>query len=161
VIAACWACVPLYFLLFLPADASGVRSTATIVSEQFAMPSALQWKGVAERIAKDVKDLPASAVVSMAVAAFAAVAIELLRIVTMDRFPLSAVAIGLGVVQPPDAVLAMFAGALLIWLMGMRHKSPGSRGHRIWVEGCEPICAVLISGAALMVIGNAVLNAVF
>ena len=161
IFAGVLACVPLYFLLFLPADASGVRSTATIVSEQFAMPSALQWKGVAELIAKGVKDLPASAIVSMVVAAIAAVAIELLRIVTKGRFPLSAVAIGLGVVLPPESVLAMFAGALLFWLMGLRHKTPGSRGHRMWVEGCEPICAGLISGAALMGIGNAVLNAVF
>jgi OPT family oligopeptide transporter len=161
IFAGVLACVPLYFLLFLPADASGVRSTATIISEQFAMPSALQWKGVAELIAKGVKDLPASAIVSMVVAAIAAVAIELLRIVTKGRFPLSAVAIGLGVVLPPEAVLAMFAGALLFWAMGLRHKTPGSRGHRIWVEGCEPICAGLISGAALMGIGNAVLNAVF
>lgn len=161
IFAGVLACVPLYFLLFLPADASGVRSTATIVSEQFAMPSALQWKGVAELIAKGVKDLPASAVVSMIVAAIAAAAIELLRIVTKGRFPLSAVAIGLGVVLPPEAVLAMFAGALLFWVMGLRNKQPGSRGHRIWVEGCEPICAGLISGAALMGIGNAVLNAVF
>ncbi len=43
--AGALACVPLYFLLFLPADANGVRSTATIVSDQFAMPAALQWKG--------------------------------------------------------------------------------------------------------------------
>ncbi|HEX4944094.1 MAG TPA: OPT/YSL family transporter, partial [Usitatibacteraceae bacterium] len=35
--AGALACVPLYFILFLPADANGLRSTATIVSEQFAM----------------------------------------------------------------------------------------------------------------------------
>ena len=42
--------------------------------------------------------------------------------------------------------------------MGLRYKSPGTRGHAIWVEGCEPICAGLISGAALMGIGNAIVN---
>ncbi len=36
-------CVPLFFLLFLPPDANGVRNPATIVSEQFAMPAAMQW----------------------------------------------------------------------------------------------------------------------
>jgi len=68
------------------------------------------------------------------------------------------VSIGLGVVLPPESVLAMFLGALLFWIMGRRNKTPGSQGNRIWVEGCEPICAGLISGAALMGIGNAIIN---
>jgi uncharacterized oligopeptide transporter (OPT) family protein len=152
------ACVPLYFLLFLPADASGVRSAATIVSEQFAMPAAIQWKGVAEIIAKGFSGLPLSALIAMGVAATAAVVIELARVATKGRFPLSSVSIGLGVVLPPESTFAMFVGALMFWLMGLRHKAPGTRGHTIWVEGCEPICAGLISGAALMGIGNAIVN---
>ena len=63
IVAGALASVPLFFLLFLPPDASGVRSAATIVSEQFAMPAALQWKGVAEIIAKGVSSLPNSAIV--------------------------------------------------------------------------------------------------
>ena len=73
------------------------------MSDQFAFPAALQWKGVAELIAKGVSALPYSAVVSMIVAAVAAAAIEIARIVTKGRFPLSAVSIGLGVVLPPEA----------------------------------------------------------
>jgi len=152
------ACVPLYFLLFLPADANGLRSTATLVTEQFAMPAALQWKGVAELIAKGIQGLPQSAVIAMVVAALSAFAIEVARIVTKGRFPLSAVSIGLGVVLPPESVFAMWVGALLFWFMGMRNKQSGSTGHRFWVEGCESICAGLISGAALMGIGNAIVN---
>jgi uncharacterized oligopeptide transporter (OPT) family protein len=154
------ACVPLYFLLFLPPDANGVRSTATVISEQFAMPAVIQWKGVAEIIAKGLQGLPSSAIVAMAVAAAGAVAIELARVFTRGRFPLSAVSIGLGVVLPPEATLAMWVGALLFWFMGRRHKTPGTRGHAVWVDGFEAICAGLISGAALMGIGNAVLNVV-
>ncbi|HJV72283.1 OPT family oligopeptide transporter [Ideonella sp.] len=152
------ACVPLYFLLFLPPDANGVRSTATIVSDQFAFPGALQWKGVAEIIAKGVSALPTSAVIAMAVAVVAAIAIELAKVFTKGRFPLSSVSIGLGVVLPPESTFAMFAGALMFWLMGLRHKAPGTRAHAIWVEGAEPICAGLISGSALMGIGNAIIN---
>ncbi len=152
------ACVPLYFLLFLPPDANGLRSTATIVSEQFSMPGAITWKGVAEIIARGFDGLPASAVVAMAVAAITAVVIELARVITKGRFPLSSVSIGLGVVLPPESTLAMFAGALVFWLMGLRHKTPGTRGHAVWVEGAEPICAGLISGAALVGIGNALVN---
>ncbi|HLO95432.1 MAG TPA: OPT/YSL family transporter, partial [Burkholderiaceae bacterium] len=96
---------------------------------------------------------------SMAVAAVTAVVIELLRIRTRGRFPLSSVSIGLGVVLPPDAVICMFIGALLFWIMHKRSEAdPQSPGYRRWVEGAEPICAGLISGAALMGIGNALLN---
>ena len=158
IIAGALASVPLFFLLFLPPDASGVRSTATIVSEQFAMPAALQWKGVAEIIAKGVSSLPNSAIVSMIVAAVAAAAIEIARIVTKGRFPLSAVSVGLGVVLPPEASFMMWVGALLFWWMGRKHKRPGTKGNDFWVEGCEPICAGLISGAALVGIGNAIVN---
>ncbi len=151
-------CVPLFYLLFLPPDANGVRSAATIVSEQFAMPAALQWKGVAELIAKGVSALPYSAVVSMIVAAVCAAAIEIAKIVTKGRFPLSAVAIGLGVVLPPEATFAMFVGALMFWWMARRHREPTAKGHAAWVEGQESICAGLISGAALVGIGNAIVN---
>ena len=152
------AAIPLYFLLFLPPDANGIRSTATIVSEQFAMPGALQWKGVADLIAKGVSALPTSAIISMVVAAFAALAIEVARIVTKGRFQLSAVAIGLGVVLPPEASFMMWIGALVFWWMGRKNTTPGTKGHDFWVEGCEPICAGLISGSALVGIGNAILN---
>jgi len=42
--------------------------------------------------------------------------------------------------------------------MGRKHKTAGAPGWRIWVDGMEPICAGLISGAALMGIGNAIIN---
>src|SRR6185436_9786456 len=151
-------CVPLFYLLFLPPDANGLRSTATIVSDQFGMPSALQWKGVAELIGKGVSSLPQSAIIAMVVAAIAAVAIEVAKIMTKGRFPLSAVAVGLGVVLPPEATFAMWVGAMMFWWMGRKHKEPGTRGHTVWVEGYESICAGLISGSALVGIGDAIIN---
>jgi uncharacterized oligopeptide transporter (OPT) family protein len=158
IFAGALACVPLFFLLFLQPDANGVRSVGNMVSEQFAFPAALQWKGVAEIIAKGVSALPYTAIVSMIVAAVSAAAIEIAKIVTRGRFPLSAVSIGLGVVLPPEATFAMFVGALLFWIMGRRHPVKGTRGNEFWVEGLEPICAGLISGSALMGIGNAIVN---
>jgi uncharacterized oligopeptide transporter (OPT) family protein len=158
IFAGALACVPLFYLLFLPPDSSGVRSVATMVSDQFAFPAALQWKGVAELIAKGLSALPHSAVVSMIVAAVCAAAIEIAKIFTKGRFPLSSVSIGLGVVLPPESTFGMFVGALVFWLMGRRHKQPGTPGHRFWVDGLEPICAGLISGAALVGIGNAIVN---
>ena len=158
IIAGAIACVPLYYLLFLPPDANGVRSTATIISEQFAMPGAVQWKGVAELIMRGVSSLPYTAVVSMIVAAACAAAIEIMRIVTKGRFPLSAVSIGLGVVLPPESTFGMWVGAMIFWIMARRNQAPGTKGHEFWVEGMEPICAGLISGSALMGIGNAIVN---
>ena len=159
IFAGAIACVPLFFLLFLPPDANGVRSPSTIISEQFAMPAALQWKGVAEIITKGLSSLPHSAIVSMIVAAICAVAIEVAKIVTKGRFPLSAVALGLGVVLPPESTFAMFVGAFGFWILGRPHRdAKGTRGYEMWVEGVEPICAGLIAGSALMGIGNAIVN---
>src|SRR4029079_7532255 len=126
------ACVPLFFLLFLPPDANGVRSTATIISDQFAMPGAIQGKGVAEIITKGLTSLPQSAIIAMAVAALTAVAVEVARIVTKGRSGLSAVAIGLGVVLPPESTLAMFIGALIFWIMKLRHPRSGTKEHEVW-----------------------------
>jgi uncharacterized oligopeptide transporter (OPT) family protein len=151
-------CVPLFFLLFLPPNAAGVRSAETIVSEQFAMPAALQWKGVADLIANGVKNLPSSAIAAMAVAALAAVVFEVMRIRTKGRFPISAVSVGLGVVLPPTSCFAMWLGALVFWWQARKQPAPGSKQHDLWVEGSEPICAGLISGAALVGIANAVVN---
>ena len=158
IFAGAIACVPLFYLLFLPPDANGVRSTATIITDQFAMPAALQWKGVAELITKGLTALPWTAVVSMIVAALAAAAIEIARIATQGRFPLTAVSIGLGVVLPPEATLAMWVGAMIFWWSARKHRAPGTRGHTMWVDGYESIAAGLISGAALVGIGNAIVN---
>jgi uncharacterized oligopeptide transporter (OPT) family protein len=157
IISGSLASIPLFFLLFLPPNSEGVRSTSTIVSDQFAMPAALQWKGVAELIAKGVSSLPPSVIYSMITAAVCAVVFEVARVMTKGRFPISAVSVGLGVVLPPESTFAMWIGALLFWMLSYG-KQPGSKGHDFWVEGCEPICAGLISGAALMGIGNAILN---
>ena len=160
IFAGALAAVPLFYLLFLPPAADGTRSAATIVSDQFAMPAAVQWRGVAELIAHGLKSLPASAVASMIVAAVCAAAIEIARIVTKGRFPLSAVSIGLGVVLPPEYVFAMWIGAAIFWWQGRKYSIPGTKGHDFWVEGCEPICAGLISGWALTGIANSVINVV-
>ena len=158
IVAGALAATPLFYLLFLPPNASGVRSTATLVTEQFAMPAAVQWKGVADLIAKGLGSLPVSAMVAMAIAAVMALVFEGLRIRSRGRFPLSAVSIGLGVVLPPESTLAMWIGAFVFWWMG-RKAVAGTPQHDLWVEGCEPICAGLISGAALIGIGNALVNA--
>jgi uncharacterized oligopeptide transporter (OPT) family protein len=113
---------------------------------------------VAEIIAKGVHGAPTSAVWAAGVAAVAAILMETARIVTKGRFPLSAVSVGLGVVLPFDSCVAMWIGAMGFWILGRVYKTPGTQGHKIWVEGAEPICAGLISAAALMGICDALIN---
>jgi uncharacterized oligopeptide transporter (OPT) family protein len=79
------------------------------------------------------------------------VAFELLRASTKGKFPLSAVAIGLGVVIPVDSSLMMWSGALLFhWLERIYSRKPEtSLGRALWVDSHEPIAAGLVAGAAL------------
>ncbi|MET0382516.1 MAG: OPT/YSL family transporter [Burkholderiaceae bacterium] len=158
IVAGALASVPLFFLLFLRPDAHGARDPATLISDAFPMPAAVQWQGVAQIIAKGFYGLPASAVAAMGVAALAAIAMELARVLTKGRFPLSAVSVGLGVVLPFDSCVAMWLGAMGFWALGRLHREPGTRAHAIWVDGAEPICAGLISAAALMGIANALID---
>jgi OPT family oligopeptide transporter len=158
ILAGTVATVPLFFLLFLPPGPDGTRSPSTIVSEQFPMPGAVQWKGVADLITNGLSQLATSAVISMIVAAILAVVFEVARIRTKGRFPLSAVSIGLGVILPPESCFAMWVGAMIFWWQARKQPAPGTRAHAIWIEGYESICAGLISGAALVGIGNAIVN---
>ncbi len=150
--------VPLFFLLFLRPDASGVVDATRIMSDAFPMPAALQWRGVAEIIAKGFHGAPHTAVMAAAIAAVVALLMEMARIFTKGRFPLSAVSVGLGVVLPFDSCVAMWIGAMGFWILGRIYRAPGTQGHKIWVEGAEPICAGLISAAALMGICDALIN---
>jgi uncharacterized oligopeptide transporter (OPT) family protein len=159
IISGALAATPLFFLLFLPPGADGTRSPATIVSDQFPMPRVMEWKGVADLIARGVATLPASVIVSMALAAALAAFIEIMTIVRKKPFPLSSVSIGLGVILPPDACFAMWIGGMFFWWMGRRHPKAGTKGNRLWVESAEPICAGLIAGAALVGIANAIVIA--
>ena len=52
----------------------------------------------------------------------------------------------------------MWIGALIFWYMGKRNKVEGTKAHTFWVGGCEAISAGLISGAAIIGIGNAIIN---
>jgi len=150
--------VPLFFLLFLRPDASGAMDATRIMSETFPMPAAVQWQGVAEIIAKGFHGAPTSAVWAAGLAAVAAVLMEAARIVSKGRFPLSAVSVGLGVVLPFDSCVAMWIGAMGFWILGRIYRTPGTKANDIWVEGAEPICAGLISAAALMGICDALIN---
>ncbi len=162
IVAGALAATPLFYVLFLSNYRPGDDLQAAMSPEggQFTFPSAIQWKGVSDLVTSIFGGgtgtlLTTSIIVSMVVAAVAGVVMEVARIFTRNRFPLSPLAIGLGVVVPPESTLAMFAGALFFWFMQRRHgDQPESRGHKLWLDTQEPICAGLIAGAALVGIGD-------
>jgi uncharacterized oligopeptide transporter (OPT) family protein len=171
IFAGALAATPLFFLLFTgrydPAEAATnpqhLQQIMAPEGGQFGFPSALQWKGVSDLISSVFSGqgtlLRQSAINSMFIAAAVALAMEVVRALRKGRFPLSPLAIGLGVVVPADSTIAMAAGACFFWLAHrLFAKREGSAAKKIWVDSHEPICGGIIAGAALVGIGNAVVN---
>jgi uncharacterized oligopeptide transporter (OPT) family protein len=153
---------PLFFVLFLSDYRPGAPLQAVMSPEggTFGFPAATQWKGVSDLVTSVFGGgggilLTPSILWSMAIAALAGLVLETVRSVSRGQFPINPLAIGLGVVVPPESTMAMFAGAGFFWLMGKLYgRRTESAGHRLWVDTQEPICAGLIAGAALIGIGD-------
>jgi uncharacterized oligopeptide transporter (OPT) family protein len=155
IVAGAIASTPLFYLLFLSEWKPGMSIQDTMISEQFGFPSALQWKGVSDLVQavfnKGHAPIPESAVWAMGIAAGVGLVLELVRIATRMRFPISPLAIGLGVVVPPESTFAMFAGGLFFWWMHRRYACrTETAGFKLWIDSHEPICAGIIAGAALV-----------
>jgi len=168
IMAGALASVPLFFVLFglWSYDPAGGRSIEeTMVSAQFTFPAALQWKGVSDLVTSifggdgSSSLMTPSIVWSMVLAALAGLVMEFVRIRRRGAFPLSPLAIGLGVLVPPESTFMIFCGALFFWLMSRRYEERrDTTGWRLWVDTQEPICAGLIAGAALIGIGDVLLR---
>uniref|UniRef100_A0A832ML70 OPT family oligopeptide transporter n=1 Tax=Eiseniibacteriota bacterium TaxID=2212470 RepID=A0A832ML70_UNCEI len=162
IVAGALASTPLFFVLFLSDWTPGASMQAVMAPDggQFSFPSAVQWKGVSDLVTSVFGGgsgslLTPSILTSMIIAGAAGLALEVARIVTRGAFPISPLAIGLGVVVPPESTFMMFLGAGFFWLMHRRHgAAPDSAGNRLWVQTQEPICAGIIAGAALVGIGD-------
>ncbi len=162
IIAGAVVSTPLFYVMFLSKRTEGQTVEQAMVSDQFPMPSAVQWKGVADIIERGFKGLSPSIMWSLGIAAVVALVFELLRMRTKGKFWLSPVSIGLGVVLPPDATLCMFIGAVVFHLLHKRNElREGTLGHTLWVRSMEPICAGIIAGAALTGIGDKLLDVFF
>jgi len=167
IFAGALAATPLFFLLFglwHHDPAAGKSIEETMVSPQFSFPAALQWKGVSDLVTAVFGGgagslLSHSILWSMGIAGVASLAMEFYRIRSRGRFPLSPLAIGLGVLVPPESTLMMFLGALFFWAMSRRYEERrDTTGWKLWVDTQEPICAGLIAGAALMGIGDVLIR---
>lgn len=170
ILAGAMASTPLFYLLFLSkydpekaaVDPQHVQKVMAPEGDPFSFPSAVQWKGVSDLVTAIFGEsgagslLTTSIVVSMVIAAAVGLVMEITRIVTKNKFPLSPLALGLGVVVPPDSTMAMFAGAMMFTILGSVYRKRPEEwlGRKIWVDCHEPLCAGLIAGAALIGIGE-------
>lgn len=165
VVSGALASTPLFYALFLPRYKPGDNVQATMVTDQFGFPSAIQWKGVSDLVTGIFDSgkgsiIAQSAVISMVIAGVAGLALELWRTLSKGRFPISPLAIGLGVVVPPESTIAMCAGAAFFYFLGRAYaRRTDSFGHRLWIGAYEPICAGIVAGAALVGIGDALVKA--
>ncbi|MEQ1502014.1 MAG: OPT family oligopeptide transporter [Myxococcota bacterium] len=146
----------LFFILFLPHHDPTQPLGPQLQTDKYPMPAVDLWRGVAELIASGGHDLPRSALIAMGVAGITGILFEVARVRSRGRFPLSAVAVGLGVVIPVDSTLMMFAGALFFAWMERRNRqrAEGTLARGLWVDSQEPIAAGIVAGAALTGIGD-------
>lgn len=152
----------LFFALFTKGvDPQNPDTIANIQTDQFPMPAVTIWRGVAEVLTAGLDKLPKSIQLAVIVASVVAILLEIGRIVTKNRLPLSPVAMGLAFVIDFRSSLCMFAGAFLFWLLGVgRVKETPNDGEEeltpdnLWVQNHEPICAGIIAGASLMGIAD-------
>jgi OPT family oligopeptide transporter len=159
IIAGGLASTPLFYIMFLGKWKPGQNVEEAMVTQDFSMPSAVQWKGVADIIERGFSGLSSSIIYSLVIAALVALVFEILRLKTKGKFWISPVSIGLGVVLPPDATMCMFIGAVVFNFLHRKYeKKEGSMGHTLWVRSMEPICAGIIAGAALTGIADKLLD---
>lgn len=145
IIAGSLVAVPVYYLIFQ-------GDLSLLASERLPMPSAQVWRSVAEILAKGLGFLHPTAQIAIVVGALAGIAIEALNRRASRRgrgFPISGVALGLGFILQFADTLAMALGASLFLLLG-RKQRPGSRRHRLFVEGRETLCAGVIAGGSIV-----------
>lgn len=168
IIAGSVASVPLFFILFVMGnpnvDTSTAETTAATIaniqSDTFPMPAATIWKAVAEALTMGFGSMPVSVLYAAIAGAVVGLALELARITSKGRFPLSPVALGLSFVISFEYIFAMSLGAIIFWFLGVGRKAKDpTKPPSVWVENHEPICAGIIAGAALMGILDAVIAA--
>lgn len=122
IIDGAMASTPLFFILFLnghkdnPFNAPDLALADKTVEQvlltdldKFSVISAVQWKGISEFMQGLTGDaglasiIHPSALWAMAVAAVIGIVFELVRVFTKNKSPILPVAIGLGMVLPPDS----------------------------------------------------------
>lgn len=143
-VSGAFASVIVFYPLFLRGNPDN------LISEQFAMPGAAIWKAVAEILTAGLGMLPTSAIWAAGIGIVLGIGVELIRLATKGKFPISGVGFSLAFVIQFNTCLAMFLGAFVIWVFEKLAPKPEQRLNQIVVQNQEPICAGVVAGAALM-----------
>lgn len=136
--------VLVFYPLFLKDNPAGLRSA------EYPYPAATVWEAVARILTKGLSELPTTALYAAIIGAVLGIVFELIRQLSKNKFPLSAVGIGLAFVIPFQTCLAMFFGSFIFWVIGRIWSKPEQRPNVIFVQNQESICAGVIAGAALI-----------
>jgi uncharacterized oligopeptide transporter (OPT) family protein len=124
---------------------------ASLMTDKLPMPGAQAWRAVAEVLTKGLSFLHPTARYAVFIGGALGIIFEILRKVTRNRFPLSAVGIGLAFVISFSTSLSMALGAILFWVLGKFYgKRPGTVARKLWVENQETLCAGAIAGGAII-----------
>ncbi len=146
--------IPVFYLVFLKVPPSQLLASEISVpysiDSRYPMPSATVWKAVADVLAEGLHTIKPTARYAAAAGVLVGIVLEIWRMLSHNRFPLSPVAMGLGFLVPFHTTLAMFTGGLLFWLAEKIFYSRESRMNEAVVQNQEPICAGLIAGGALV-----------
>lgn len=151
--------VPVWYFVFIQGDISRYGS------DRIPAPGAMQWKAVAELLMGGIENLHPTARAAVVIGAIIGLAVEISRQVTKDRFPLSAMGLGLSFVLSFHDTWAMFLGSFLFWILQRKTKgwkkqteataeaapAPArTPWYAIASENTETICGGVIAGGALM-----------
>ncbi|HET6148725.1 MAG TPA: OPT/YSL family transporter [Polyangia bacterium] len=141
-IAGSLVAVPVFYALFH-------GNIALFTSEAMPMPKAMLIRSVAEVLTHGFATLHVTARVAMAIGAALGVLIGIADQLTRGRFPISGVALGLGIFLRFTDTFAIAIGAFIFWLAARRTRGVGSPTHRILVEEHETLCAGIIAGGSI------------
>jgi uncharacterized oligopeptide transporter (OPT) family protein len=168
--------VPLWYYVFIQGDISRYGS------DKWPMPGAVTWKAVAELLMTGLHNLHPTARVAVVVGAVVGLVVEISKQVTKNKFPLSAIGLGLAFVLTFHDIWAMFLGSFIFWMLGRKTKkleaaAPPAEAEvpeapapapapaaakKPWFaiasKNAEAICAGVIAGGALMGIAVNVLD---
>lgn len=162
-IAGLVVAIPVWYLFIIAGD---IKRLGT---GELPLPAAVVWKAVGELLMKGLSFLHPTARAAVVVGAVVGILFELIRKLSKDRIPLSAIGFGLAFVLRFSDALAIFMGGLLFWLLERRAavhlarsgkeradseaSPPVVRPKRSWVlighENKETICAGVIAGGSL------------
>lgn len=178
-VAGLLVATPVWYFFLIAGDISRYGS------EQLPVPGAVIWKAVSDVLMKGLDFLHPTARWAVFVGAFLGIFLEFVKQITKNRFPLSAVGLGLAFVLRFTDIWTMFLGAFAFWLIARRAQAhepaalegevapkddyrtapSAERPKRPWYviahDNHETICAGIIAGGALMGIGVTILELQF